>query len=328
MLKHLQAQGARVDVVTADASRRDDLRKVLEGIDKSLVPLRGIIHTGETRDGAMLQDLDLDRFQDVTAPEIVAVWNLHTLTHERPLDFFVCFSSLAGVLGMRGKGEHAAADAFTDALMYHRKSNGWPGLSINWGPWVSRKGIQAQMAAEEFRPLPISLALSILEYGLRLDQPQVVAAAIDWRKFAERYGAGSAPKMWEAFVEGRTAASPEVMQNRGTADVPYKLKNAPVSERYGIVLMQVRKTLAETLRLRSPESVRVNQPLADLGIDSLMAVEVRNLLGAAFDCELSSTVVYDHPTANALAAHVIQTIFPGESMAAAPLGSPVSTVET
>jgi len=327
MLKRLQAQGARVDVVTADASRRDDLRKVLEGIDKSLVPLRGIIHTGETRDGAMLQDLDLNRFQDVTAPGIVAVWNLHTLTHERPLDFFVCFSSLAGVLGMRGKGEHAAADAFTDALMYHRKSNGCSGLSINWGPWVSRKGIQAQMAAEGFRPLPFSLALSILEYGLRLDQPQVLAAAIDWRKLAERYGFGSAPKMWGAFVEGRTAASPEVMQNRGTADVPCKLKNAPVSERYGIVLMQVRKTLAETLRLRSPESVRVNQPLADLGIDSLMAVEVRNLLAAAFDCELSSTVVYDHPTANALAAHVIQTIFPGESMVAAPLGSPVSTVE-
>ena len=91
--------------------------------------------------------------------------------------------------------------------------------------------------------------------------------------------------------------------------------------------MQECKTLAETLRLRSPESVRVNQPLADLGIDSLMAVEVRNLLGAAFDCELSSTVVYDHPTANALAAHVIQTIFPGESNVAAPLGSPVSTVE-
>ena len=69
--------------------------------------------------------------------------------------------------------------------------------------------------------------------GSGLINPEVVAAAIDWGKLAERYGAGSAPKMWEAVVEGRTAASPEVMQNRGTADVPYKLKNAPVSERYG-----------------------------------------------------------------------------------------------
>jgi acyl transferase domain-containing protein/NADPH:quinone reductase-like Zn-dependent oxidoreductase/SAM-dependent methyltransferase len=328
VISRMQTQGARVEAVTANVSRRDEVLRVLEGIDRSAVCLCGIIHiAGVVKDG-MLQDQDWNRFRGVIAPEIAGAWNLHTLTHERHLDFFVCFSSLAGVLGSKGKGEYAAASTFIDALMHHRKSIGLPGVALDWGPWVLRnKKFQDLMVGEGVQPIPVSRALSILEYGLRFDQPQVVAAAIDWREFAECYRARSAPRLLEAFVQASTASEPEAVHGHDADNILSKLKNASFPERHEIVLSKVRKTLAETLRLRSAESVRVNQPLADLGIDSLMAIEVRNLLRAAFGCELSSSVVFDHPTANALTAHLIQTIFPGESTATTPVEQPVATAE-
>lgn len=333
-LGHLKERDVRVEVLTADVSSRPDVVATLEAIDKSSVPLRGIIHAAGVLDDGLIQDQNWDRFQRVMAPKIGGTWNLHVLTRDRPLDFFVCFSSLSAVLGSPGQGNYAAANCWMDALMQHRHAMGLPGLSVAWGPWASvgmaarlGKGIQAQIEAKGILPIPVSRALSILDYALGLDQPHVIAAAIDGPKFSKQFRAGSVPTMLQSLVEASAASGLGAAEGQALDGILDKLENAPVTEYHQIVLTQVRRTLAATLRLSSAESVGVNQPLGELGLDSLMAVEVRNLLSSAFRCELSSTLTFDYPTANALAAYLIQTIFPKQHAAGPPPEPRVSRAE-
>lgn len=331
-LARLKEHDALVEVVTADVSSRPDVATILAGIDKHSVPLRGVIHAAGVLDDGIIQDQDWERFRRVMGPKIAGAWNLHILTRNRPLDFFVCFSSLSAVLGSPGQGNYAAANSWMDTLMQYRRSMNLPGLSINWGPWAAvgmaarlGKGIQAQMADKGIPAIPVPLALSILEYALKLDQSQLIAATIDWRKFSKQFRAGSVPSMLKTLVDLGTASALGAAQALdGILD---KLKSTPVSEHHAIVLSHVRRTLATTLRLPSAETVGVNQPLGELGLDSLMAVEVRNLLTSAFRCELSSTLIFDYPTANALTSYLIQTISPKQPASDVSPAQHISTAE-
>src|SRR6266571_316995 len=99
-------------------------------------PLRGIIHAAGVLDDGVLLEQTPERFERVLAPKVRGSWNLHLLTQEMPLDFFVLFSSAASLLGSPGQGNYAAANAFLDALAHHRRMEGRPGVSINWAGWA------------------------------------------------------------------------------------------------------------------------------------------------------------------------------------------------
>ena len=134
-LDNLEQAGATVKVVQADISQEEQVRRLLAGIETSLPPLReSSTSAGVLDDGVILQQT-WQRFSRVMAPKVMGSWHLHTQTKNQPLDFFVMFSSAASLLGSPGQSNHASANAFLDALAYHRKANGLPGLSINWGAW-------------------------------------------------------------------------------------------------------------------------------------------------------------------------------------------------
>src|SRR5262249_23185671 len=127
--------GAKIVVAQMDVTREDQVASVLARIDSSMPPLRGIIHVAGVLDDGLLLNLDRERLAAVMAPKFEGAWNLHSLTLNRPLAFFVLFSSIASVLGSPGQGPYAAANAFLDALSHHRRALGLPALTINWGPW-------------------------------------------------------------------------------------------------------------------------------------------------------------------------------------------------
>ncbi|PYS24487.1 MAG: hypothetical protein DMF72_05330, partial [Acidobacteria bacterium] len=135
VLNDLRARGAEILVIKADVAQREELAAALAEIDRSQPPLRGIIHAAGTLDDGVLIQLDRERFEGVMRPKVDGAWNLHVLTLDRPLDFFVFFSSAASVLGSPAQGNYAAANAFMDALAHRRRSQGRPALSINWGSW-------------------------------------------------------------------------------------------------------------------------------------------------------------------------------------------------
>ncbi|HEY9226744.1 MAG TPA: SDR family NAD(P)-dependent oxidoreductase, partial [Gemmatimonadaceae bacterium] len=142
-IDQLVASGVQVVVATADVAQAADVQRVIAQIATTLPPLRGIVHAAGVVEDAMLADQDAGRFSRVLAPKVAGTWNLHTLTREFPLDFFVLFSSGAALLGSPGQGNYAAANLFLDALAHQRHAHGLPALSINWGSWA-----EVGMAAE------------------------------------------------------------------------------------------------------------------------------------------------------------------------------------
>src|SRR5262249_47952251 len=129
------AAGASVQVVQADVARAGDAARLVEAC-QAQAPLRGVIHAAGVLDDGVLDRQTAGRFARVMAPKVYGAWHLHELTRELPLGFFVLFSSMAAVLGSAGQTNSAAANACLDALAHHRRAQGLPGLSINWGPWA------------------------------------------------------------------------------------------------------------------------------------------------------------------------------------------------
>src|SRR5205085_5530233 len=118
-----------------DVSREQDVAAILASITETLPPLRGIIHAAGVLHDAVLRQQDRNSFAEVLAPKMAGAWNLHTLTLSTPLDLFVLFSSQTSLLGSAGQGNHAAANAFLDALADYRRATDLPALSVDWGAW-------------------------------------------------------------------------------------------------------------------------------------------------------------------------------------------------
>ncbi|MGE3806859.1 MAG: SDR family NAD(P)-dependent oxidoreductase, partial [Gemmataceae bacterium] len=131
----LEHAGAEVLVLQADVSVAADVAAALEQIARRLPPLHGVIHAAGVLDDGVLLNQTSERFARVLAAKVEGAWNLHRLTMDLPLDFFVLYSSMAALLGPAGQGNHAAANAFLDALAHHRRARGLPAQSINWGAW-------------------------------------------------------------------------------------------------------------------------------------------------------------------------------------------------
>ena len=135
-ITQLQNAGAQILVLCGDITRQENVAKILSEIQASLPTLRGVIHAAGLLDDALLQQMSWDKFTRVMLPKVQGAWLLHSLTQDLSLDFFVCFSSMASILGSPGQGNYAAANAFMDALVRYRRARGLPGLSINWGAWA------------------------------------------------------------------------------------------------------------------------------------------------------------------------------------------------
>ena len=139
----LEQLGARVVVRAGDVSSEADVALLLAAIDRDLPPLRGVIHAAMVLEDALLTNLDRDRINRVLAAKVTGTWNLHTHTAGRQLDLFVMFSSLSSVFGHAGQGNYAAANAFLDAMAWHRRARGLPALAVNWG-YLGEVGYLAQ----------------------------------------------------------------------------------------------------------------------------------------------------------------------------------------
>ncbi|HEV2131484.1 MAG TPA: SDR family NAD(P)-dependent oxidoreductase, partial [Longimicrobiaceae bacterium] len=145
LLRQLEEEGARILIERADVTREADLARVFSRIDVDLPPLRGVVHAAGVLGDATLLQMTEERFAEALEPKVVGAWNLHRLTRDRALDFFVLFSSAAGILGTPGQANYAAGNAYLDALAHDRRATGLPALSIAWGPW-SGVGLAASTA--------------------------------------------------------------------------------------------------------------------------------------------------------------------------------------
>jgi nucleoside-diphosphate-sugar epimerase/acyl carrier protein len=303
-LAELRAQGAEVEVFQADVANERRMAEVFEHIDRTMPPLRGVIHAAAVLDDGILLQLTRERFRTVIDPKVLGAWRLHKLTENRRLDFFVLFSSLASLLGSPGQGSYAAANAFIDALSHYRRVRGLPGLSINWGPWaevgqaaaVTRRGERLELrGVASLRP---SLGLDVLNLLMANDRAQVGVMRFNLRQWREFYPAApNAPFMAELRDEQALSDA------HPTGHMRPALAAAAPEGRRALLLSHLKEQFGQVLRI-DPAQIDANVALGSLGLDSLMGLEIRNRLEASLGLTLSATMAWTYPTLAALTTHL------------------------
>jgi acyl transferase domain-containing protein/acyl carrier protein/ubiquinone/menaquinone biosynthesis C-methylase UbiE len=273
----LEGAGVQVVVMTADVSREDDVKQILRHIKNTLPPLRGVLHAAMVLDDAVLLRLTPERFGHVMRPKVQGAWNLHALTIGLPLDFFVLFSSVTTMAGNSGQANYVAANTFLDALAHHRRRIGLPALTVNWGPiadvgYVAERGDVAEhLKAVGAKGIPSSEALSILGQLLSKGIVQAEVADMDWRAWAKSATSKSSPRL-------SLLVSPGTLDEAGLEEqgqVRQLVLAAHPEQRQQIVESFLKDRVARVLGM-SASQIELERPLNELGLDSLMMVELKN----------------------------------------------------
>jgi NADPH:quinone reductase-like Zn-dependent oxidoreductase/acyl carrier protein len=318
ILDELEKAGARVVVSAVDVVRGEQVVGALDEARRELPPLRGVVHAAGVLDDGILTQQTRERFEMVMAPKVRGAWNLHRLTPDDELDFFVLFSSGASVFGSPGQANYVAANAFLDALAHHRRAGGLPAVSINWGAWA-----EVGLAAREDRArhlLNQGIVAFTPEQGARLlgrilerDPVQVMAAAVDWSRLLGTY---SSPLLSELAEEVELSGS-SGPKHKGDGLTREKLRVTPPEERRSLVETFLVGQMAAVLRC-SPSTVDLHQPLNRLGIDSLMAVELKNRVEEDLEISVPVTMLLEGPSLSQLATQLLKGLDAPSAAADAP----------
>lgn len=283
-LMALRARGSNVRYCAVDVTDGPALRRVLrEHAEHVGRPLRGVFHcAGHWQDRAMAH-MSLESLESVLRPKVDGAWNLHTCTLQADLDAFVLFSSLSALLPAHGQANYAAANAFLDALAWHRRSLGLPAQSINWGPWsevgfaATSFGTIAHQRLESFgiRRFSPPVGLAVLERLMADDVPQIAAVDLDWRRLADVDPTlAKSPFLAELSVLANPDQTASTLSEEARTFLQ-SLWATPAAERVELMLERLRGVMETTLRL-PPGMMAPTRPLVELGVDSLMAVEIKN----------------------------------------------------
>ncbi len=312
VLERLKTQFAHINVVVAQADVADtsQLAQVLTDIE-SLPPLRGVVHAAGILDDGILQQQTWERFEKVLAPKVQGAWNLHLLTRNCSLDFFIMFSSVASLLGSAGQANYAAANCFLDALAHTRAQMGRAALSINWGAWkglglAANSDLEQQLQSKGMGTIDPEQGLDVLEQLLSYSTSQIGVVPINWAQWNQ--------KASKFYADLGFAALPTVtplMQQKICGEESFskeQLESANKTTRHELIIAKVRSLVAKILGLNSTHCVDVHQGFADLGIDSLTSVELRNQLQSSLGCTLSSTLAFDYPTVAKLADYLAEKL--------------------
>ncbi len=302
LIQKLGQAGAKIVVAQGDVANEAEAAVVLDHIAQHhLPPLKGIIHAAGVLDDGVLLQQSWPRFANVLAPKMKGAWNLHVLTQELPLDFFVLFSSIAAVFNSPGQSNYAAANAFLDGLAHYRQSLGLPALSLNWGPWaeagmaVENRARRANTGLEAIAP---DQGLQAFEEALKKSAAQLIVAPIEWAKFLQQFHGVAMPPLLEVMAQ----TAPQVAREKTTtAALLQALEAAPPKARYDLLLAELSAMAVKTLGLPGHEALDPQKPLSATGLDSLMAVELRNALNHALGRSLPASLLFDYPTLASLA---------------------------
>ena len=306
-IRELRELGVAVRVELADLADETAVQAMLARVEEDLPPLAGIVHCAGVVSDAVLGNQSWERFAQVLGPKMLGAWHLHQCAGSADLELFALFSSAAGVLGNEGQANYAAANAFLDQLARHRRALGLAGHSIAWGAWSGggkaeeqRAGIARRMDAAGIGWMTPRQGLSALDRLLRQDVPTSLVTPVDWRRLASRYVVPP-PFLEEMLPSPGAPAAGRSLDGGGLVE---RLRQASAEGRLALLVEHLQEELREVLRLDSPPDPTAG--FFDLGMDSLMAVELRNRLNRALAGEfvLSNTAVFDHPDALELAQHL------------------------
>ncbi len=310
LVAELAEQGAEVSAVACDVSDRDQVARLL-----AEVPVTAVVHTAGVFDAGVIGTLTPERLAGAFAPKVDAVRHLDELTKDADLDAFIVYSSASSVFMGAGSGGYAAANAFLDGLMAHRRAAGLPGLSLAWGPWQQATGMAdtldevtlSRMTRREgrggVRGLGAEDGMDLFDAALGSGRSLLVPVKLDLAGVrADAAAGGGVPPLLRGLVKaGRQQARAVSAPGGGLAGT---LTGLPAAEQEAVLLGLVRTRVAVVLGHSGPGAVRPDTAFKEAGFDSLTSVELRNRLREATGLKLPATLVFDYPTPLALAAYL------------------------
>ncbi|XXT63555.1 SDR family NAD(P)-dependent oxidoreductase [Sorangium sp. So ce590] len=320
LVRSLEELGAEtVTVAACDVSKREEVARVLAGIDAAR-PLNAVLHLAGVLDDGVLAAQTAERLSRVLAPKVDGALHLHELTRELDLAAFVLFSSVAGTFGTAGQSNYAAANTFLDALAAHRRGRGLAATSLAWGFWTQAGvGMTAHLGEAElsrmrrngFVPMPVEEGLSLLDAALLRPEASLVPVHLDLAQLQRGLEAsGELPALFRALLRPSLRKVSSATRRDALA-LRERLSALPEVERLNALVELVRGEVAAVIGLPRSEAVAADQVLKDLGLDSLMAVALRNRLTSRTETSLPATLVFDYPTPWAIAGLLLKQVFSG-----------------
>jgi acyl transferase domain-containing protein len=294
VVEELRSMGAEVSVARGDVTRREDVQRVVAESSRRR-PLLGVIHAAGALDDGLLADLHHERFTRVLATKVDGAIHLGEATHNAALDFFVCFSSVVGVLGSPGVLNYAVANAALDAVATQSHRLRHPMLSVAWGPW-NRLGMAGRRdAAQELGVLSVAEAIDALKRVLAVHATGLLVMRFDPARWSRVFPVGASSLLCELNAVAGPVAETTTALDRIRAAAP--------GERRALLEGHLREHVAHALRV-AVSHVDRSVLLKDLGLNSLLSLELRNRLETSLGIILPATLVWNYPTVAALAAHL------------------------
>jgi acyl transferase domain-containing protein/NADP-dependent 3-hydroxy acid dehydrogenase YdfG/acyl carrier protein len=280
-----RVQGVAIREALVDITNAEGVDRLLAEVSAERA-IKGLIHTAGIVNDARISDMTADQLASVMRPKVQGAWNLHvsSVRRELPLDYFVLFSSVASLVGNGGQANYVAANAVLDALAAYRRARGLAATSINWGAladvgMATDEDLRRQFQLMGINPFGVGEAMAGLDATLRYQPTQIGIMDVDWVQWGKfEPKGGKSPRF--AHLTGK--------REGGVSDsLAESLRQLPAEERFIIVELMLAEQVAQTLRIPA-ERIDVKRPLTDMGIDSLMTVELQIAINMTFGVELSA----------------------------------------
>lgn len=299
----LEQGGAVVDVQRVDVSDAAQTDTMVAELTREGPPLKGIFHAAMVIDDGVLLQLDQVRFRRVMAPKVDGCWNLHCASLGQPLDYFVLFSSVSAIIGNPGQANYAAANAFLDGFAHYRRARGLPALSVNWGR-ITGAGyaernleVAANLDKRGFLGVSTARATRMLDTLLAQDVTNVGVVPIDWSRQVNL-----PPKFTRVMTQAGAHGGDEQQ-----GQVRARILQAPPAEQPELVKQYVAQLISRILGI--PEDrLDDERPLTELGLDSLMGVELINKLENEVDVRIPNSELMKNPAALQLTEIVMREL--------------------
>ncbi|WP_435276386.1 beta-ketoacyl reductase [Psychrobium sp. nBUS_13] len=312
VINQLRASGTQITIKQRDIARQSDVADLFSELEQ----VNGIFHAAGVLADEALSKLTLSQFSKVLAPKVRGTWNLHQYSDS--LDLFVLFSSISSLIGVPGQANYAVANEFLDSFARMRLGQGLAATVINWGPWkevgmAASQNISKQLdrvsALDSIRP---EAGIQVMEKVLLEELGQAVIMPLTQSSHAI-FSQGEIPRylLQEVFANDPNQALMGAATQALSLLVKQlreELDNVSEQDKEDKLIEVISQQIVSIMKLESIEMISLEQPLIELGLDSLIAIELRNILSDISGVNLPATILFDHPTIRQLAAYIAEQI--------------------